>query len=52
MLGHFSGCQTSTLLLYWRGNGNLLQYSCLERSHGQRNLVGYSSWGHKEPDMI
>ena len=20
-------------------------------SHGQRNLAGYSPWGHKEPDM-
>ena len=33
------------------GNGNPLQYSCLEKSHGQRNLVGYSPWGHKESDM-
>ena len=24
------------------GNGNLLQYSCLEKSHGQRRLLGYS----------
>ena len=23
------------------GNGNPLQYSCLEKSHGQRSLVGY-----------
>ena len=22
-----------------------------EKSHGQRSLVGYSSWGHKESDM-
>ena len=22
-----------------------LQYSCLEKSHGQRSLVGYSPWG-------
>ena len=21
------------------------------KSHGQRNLVGYSAWGHKESDM-
>ena len=21
------------------------------KSHGQRSLVGYSSWGHKESDM-
>ena len=30
-------------------NGNPLQYSCLE--NGQRILVGYSPWGHKESDM-
>ena len=24
------------------GHGNPLQYSCLEKPHGQRNLVGYS----------
>ena len=33
------------------GHGNLLQYFCLENPHGQRSLVGYSSWGHKESDM-
>ena len=33
------------------GNGNPLQYSCLENLHGQRSLVGYSSWCHKESDM-
>ena len=35
-------------------NGNPLQYSCLERSpflHGLRSLVGWSPWGHTEPDM-
>ena len=31
-------------------NGNPLQYSCLENSHGQRSLVGYHPWGHKESD--
>ena len=30
------------------GNSNPLQYSCLE--NGQRRLVDYSSWGHKESD--
>ena len=30
------------------GHGNPLQYSCLENLHGQRGLVGYSSWGCKE----
>ena len=24
---------------------------CHGESHGQRSLVGYSPWGHKEPDM-
>ena len=32
-------------------NGNPLQYSCLENPHGQRSLVGYRPWGHKESDM-
>ena len=27
-----------------------LQYACLENPHGQRSLVGYSPWGHKELD--
>ena len=29
------------------GNGNPLQYSCLEKSHRQRSLVGDSPWGHR-----
>ena len=32
------------------GNGNPLQYSCLEKSHGQRRLVGYSPRGGEELD--
>ena len=32
------------------GNGNPLQYSCLENSHGRRSLVGYSPWGRRESD--
>ena len=32
---------------YW----NPLQYSCLEKSNGQRSLAGYNSWGHRELDM-
>ena len=32
-------------------NGNPLQYSCLEKFHGQRSLAGYSPWGHKESDL-
>ena len=33
------------------GNGNPLQYSCLESPFGQKSLVGYSPWGHKESYM-
>ena len=33
------------------GYGNPLQYSCLEKSHGQRSLVGYHPWGPRESDM-
>ena len=33
------------------GNGNPLQYSCLENPHGERSLMVYSSWGHKESVM-
>ena len=32
------------------GNGNPLQYSW-EKSHGQRNLVGYTPWGHTESEI-
>ena len=30
------------------GYGNPLQYTCLEKPHGQRSLVGYSPWGYKQ----
>ena len=32
------------------GNGNPLQFSCLENSQGQRSLVDSSPWGHKGSD--
>ena len=32
------------------GNGNPLQYSCLENPMDRRKLVGYSPWGPKELD--
>ena len=34
------------------GNGNPLQYSCLEKSHGQRSLAGYSPWGCKSQAQL
>ena len=33
------------------GNGNPLQYSCLKKSHGQRDLVGYGARVLKVTDM-
>ena len=30
---------------YGEGNGNSLLYSCLEKSHGRKSLVGCSPWG-------
>ena len=32
------------------GEGTPLQYSCLEKPHGQRSLAGYSPWRRKESD--
>ena len=32
------------------GNGNPLQYSCLEKSHGQGSLAGYTVHGIAELD--
>ena len=32
------------------GNGNPLQYSCLENPMDKRSLVGYSPWGREESD--
>ena len=32
------------------GNGNPLQYSCLENPQGQRSLVGCRLWGHTDSD--
>ena len=32
------------------GNGNSLQYHCLESPHEQRSPGGYSPWSHKESD--
>ena len=32
------------------GHGNPLQDSCLENPSGQKSLVGYSPWDHKESD--
>ena len=33
------------------GNGNPIQYSCLENPHGERGLVCCSPWGLKESDV-
>ena len=46
-LGSFSGLERSP----GGRHGSPFQYSFLENPHGQRSLVGYSPWGHKESDM-
>ena len=33
------------------GHNNPLQYSCLENTHAQRSLAGYSPWDCKELDV-
>ena len=33
------------------GNGNTLQYSCLENPMGRGVWQAYSPWGHEESDM-
>ena len=35
---------------FGEGNGNLLQYSCLENSMDKGTCQGYSPWGCKESD--
>ena len=37
---------------FGEGDGNPLQYSCLENPHGQRSLVGYSPCGREESDQL
>ena len=39
------------LLLLWRRKWQPILVSLPGKSHGQRNLAGYSPWGHKELDM-
>ena len=35
----------------WSGKWQTTPIFSLEKSHGQRRLVGYSPWGRKESDM-
>ena len=56
--GKESACDAETRVrslgqedLLEKGNGNPLQYSRLEKSHEQRNLLGCNPWGRKESDM-
>ena len=36
---------------YWRRQWQPTPVLLPGKSHGQRNLVGYSPWGHKKSDM-
>ena len=42
--------QATVELQTWEGNGNPLQYYCLENPMDRGALVGYSLWGCKELD--
>ena len=46
-LGSISGSGRSPR----EGNGNPLQYSCLENPMDGGSWLGYSPWGHKESDI-
>ena len=55
--GKESACNVGDLVLIsglgrspGEGHGNPLQYSCLKKFYGQRSLMAYSPWGHKELD--
>ena len=37
--------------IHWRRKWQPTPVFLLGKSHGQRSLAGYSSWGHKESDM-
>ena len=39
-----------SFVLNEEGNGNPLQYSCLENPFGHRTLVGCCLWGRTESD--
>ena len=46
-LGLIAGLETPP----GEGYGDPLQYSCLDKPHGQKCLAGYSPWGGKELEM-
>ena len=45
------GFDTWVRKIPWRRHGKPLQYSFLEKPHGQKSLARYSSWGCEELDM-
>ena len=56
--GKESACQCRGGFNPWGGGADPLEKRMVthssilaEKSHGQRSLVGYSPWGHKESDM-
>ena len=46
------GLDPSVRKIPWRRSGLPAPVFLTGESHGQRSLVGYSSWGHKESDKI
>ena len=48
--GRISGHVLITSVQVGEGNGNPLQFSCLENPRDREAMEGYSPWGHKELD--
>ena len=46
------GLDPSVRKIPWRRSGSPSPVFLTGESHGQRSLVGYSPWGHKESDKI
>ena len=46
-----SSRKTSASALLWRRKWQLIPVLLPGEPHGQKSLVGYSPWGHKELDM-
>ena len=47
-----SGCVPGVGKIPWRRKWQPTPVSLLGEPHGQRSLMGYSPWDHKESDMI
>ena len=44
-------CKTWVGKILWKKDRLLIPVFYLENPHGQKSLMGYSPWGHKNLDM-